>query len=380
MKIQEILFRKTSAIPSSGFGLFSLYKYPAKFIPQVPAFVMENYAKKGISALPGLALVKVVGVNGYAKLQGTDLEKYLTVRVPSSTEEAGEVCVAMKDFAKLVKGREKEVLLWEEGDKLVVQSESVKGSLSLGSVEKFPDFPVPTYEAVFPTELLKDAIEKVGFAAATKDDYRDKLKCVFVDGEGSCVNFVASDGYRLAFLKLEFPFDMKVKFPQGGLKVLMELLKREKADMVKLGKDENFVFISGTDWEIAFRVLDWEYPDYKAVVPNEFKTRVLVDIKDLDRALENFSSLETVLFHIGEGLKLRASWSEYGEENEIEAQVPAKVEGKGLVIAFNPKFIKPFTEINEGTVEVLFVGDEDYPVMLKLSEDYFYLVMPRRMR
>jgi DNA polymerase-3 subunit beta len=332
------------------------------------------------SALPQLTWLKIASINGYSQLQATDLEKYLTVRVQSSTEEAGEVCVVMKEFAKLVKGKGKEVLLWEEGDKLVVQSEGVRSKLSLGSVEKFPDFPVPTYETVFPTKLLREAIEKVGFAAATKDDYRDRLKCVFMDGEGSCVNFVASDGYRLAFLRVEVPFDMKLKFPQSGLKVLLELLKREKGEEVKLGKSEDFVFIAGTDWEMALRVLEWEYPDYKAVVPSEFKTRVLVDIKDLDSALENFSSLETVVFHIGEGLKLRASWSEYGEENEIETQVPATVEGGGLVIAFNPKFIKQFTEINEGTVEMLFVGDEEYPVMLKLSEDYFYLVMPKRLR
>jgi len=332
------------------------------------------------SALPQLGWIKVASINGYSQLQGTDLEKYLTVRVPSSTESAGEVCVAMREFAKLVKGKEREVLLWEEGDKLVVEVGSVRSKLSMGSVEKFPEFPVPTYNAVFSTKLLRDAIEKVGFAAATKDDYRDRLKCVFMDGEGNGVNFVSSDGYRLAFLRVDVPFDMKLKFPQGGLKVLLELLKREKADEVKLGRSEDFVFVAGSDWELALRVLEWEYPDYKAVVPSEFKTRVLVDIKDLDSALENFSSLETVVFHIGEGLKLRASWSEYGEENEIEAQVPAKVEGEGLDIAFNPKFIKQFTEINEGTVEMLFVGDEDYPVMLKLRDAYFYLVMPRRMR
>ncbi len=332
------------------------------------------------SVLPQLTWVKVASSNGYAKLEATDLEKYLIVRVSSITEEAGEVCVAMKEFAKLVKGREKDVLLWTEGDKLVVEVGSVKSKLSLGSVEKFPDFPVPTYEAVFPTKLLRDAIGKVGFASASKDDYRDKLKYVLMDGEGSTVNFVASDGYRLAFLRVEVPFNMRLKFPQSGLKVLTELLKREKADEVKLGKSENFVFIAGTDWEMALRVLEWEYPDYKAVVPSEFKTRVLVDVKELDRALENFSSLETVVFHIGEGLKLQATWSEYGEENEVEAQVPAKVEGEGLVIAFNPKFIKQFTEINEGTVEMLFVGDEEYPVMLKLSENYFYLVMSKRLR
>ena len=332
------------------------------------------------SVLPQLTWLKVASSNGYSTLQGADLEKYLTMRVPSITEESGEVCVTMKEFVKLVKGKDKEILLWTENEKLVVQTGSVKSRLSLGCVEKFPEFPVPTYEAVFPTKLLREAIEKVGFAMPNKDNDMDYLRRVLMDGEGSCVNFVASDGYRLAFMRVEVPFDMKLEFPQSGLKVLLELLKREKGDEVKLGKSENFVFIAGTDWETALRVFEREYPDYKAVVPNEFRIRVLVDVKELDRALENFSHLETVLFHIGEGLKLRAEWSEYGEENEIEVEVPATVEGEGLVIAFNPKFIKQFTEINEGTVEMLFVGDEEYPVMLKLSEDYFYLVMPKRLR
>jgi DNA polymerase-3 subunit beta len=332
------------------------------------------------SALPQLTWLKVASSNGYSQLQATDLEKYLTVRVRSITDEAGEVCVAMKEFAKLVKGREKEIGLWTEEGKLVVDAGSVKGRLPLEDGKGFPDFPEPTYEAVFPTKLLKNAIEKVDFAAASKESDWEKVKYVLMDGEGQRVNFVATDGYRLAVLKVDVPFAMRLKFPQGGLKVLMELLKREKGEEVKLGKSENFVFVAGTDWELALRVLDWEYPDYKVVVPKEFKTRVLVDVKELDSALENFSSLESVVFQTGEGLKLRAKWSEYGEEKEITAEVPAKVEGEGFVLAFTPKFIKQFTEVNKGTAEMLFTGDEELPVLLKLSEDYFYLVMPRKLR
>jgi hypothetical protein len=49
-------------IPSSNFGVFSLYKYPAKFIPQVPAFVMENYAKKGMKVFDPFAGFGTVGL------------------------------------------------------------------------------------------------------------------------------------------------------------------------------------------------------------------------------------------------------------------------------------------------------------------------------
>jgi len=72
MTAQEILFRRTSSIPSSGFGIFSLYKYPAKFIPQVPAFVLENYAKKGMRVFDPFAGSAAVGF--VARLYGLDYE------------------------------------------------------------------------------------------------------------------------------------------------------------------------------------------------------------------------------------------------------------------------------------------------------------------
>jgi len=72
METQEILFRNTSTIPSSSFGVFSLYKYPAKFIPQVPAFVMENYAKKGMKVFDPFAGFGTVGYT--ARLYGLDYE------------------------------------------------------------------------------------------------------------------------------------------------------------------------------------------------------------------------------------------------------------------------------------------------------------------
>jgi len=72
MIAQEILFRNTSSIPNSGFGVFSLYKYPAKFIPQVPAFVMENYAKKGMRVFDPFAGFGTVGHT--ARLYGLSYE------------------------------------------------------------------------------------------------------------------------------------------------------------------------------------------------------------------------------------------------------------------------------------------------------------------
>lgn len=323
-------------------------------------------------SLPSLALMRVSCFIGYAEFQATDLETYLTIQVPvEQTLDAGMVCVSAERFLKLAKagnGKGKLKLFTKNGE-LVVQSGDVKGGTFLFPVGECSNFPIPTYQSTLSTRFLLSAMEKVGFALPSKDNDRDYLRYVLMDGEGESVNFVASDGYRLAYLRADVPFDIRLKFPQNGLRVLLDLLKREKRESVKVGKSDDFVFIAGTDWELALRVSGWDYPDYRAVFPQEFRTRVLVDIKELDRALESFSNM--VVFHIGEGLTLRAEWTEY--------EVPAKVEGEGLVIAFNPKFIKQFTEINEGTVEMLLI-DEENPVVFKFGEGYSYLVMPMRMR
>ncbi|HOK09555.1 MAG TPA: hypothetical protein PLT82_04735 [Candidatus Hydrogenedens sp.] len=58
-----ILFRETiPEIPSTTYGAFEIYKYPAKFIPQVIAFILKEYAKPGIKIFDPFAGYGTVGV------------------------------------------------------------------------------------------------------------------------------------------------------------------------------------------------------------------------------------------------------------------------------------------------------------------------------
>jgi len=58
-----ILFRNTiPEIPSTTYGTFAIYKYPAKFIPQVIAYVLKNYAKLGMKIFDPFAGYGTVGI------------------------------------------------------------------------------------------------------------------------------------------------------------------------------------------------------------------------------------------------------------------------------------------------------------------------------
>jgi DNA modification methylase len=58
-----ILFRNSiPEIPSTTYGTFAIYKYPAKFIPQVVAFILKNYAKPGMKIFDPFAGYGTVGI------------------------------------------------------------------------------------------------------------------------------------------------------------------------------------------------------------------------------------------------------------------------------------------------------------------------------
>jgi DNA polymerase III sliding clamp (beta) subunit (PCNA family) len=126
------------------------------------------------------------------------------------------------------------------------------------------------------------------------------------------------------------------------------------------------------------RVKYWGFPDYREIIPKKFKTRIVLDIEELDRALEEFSSVEEVVFHIGKGLKLTAKRVKNRKVEKIEMEVNATTEGPALNVAFNPKLLKEFTKANKGTVEIL-LTDNSLPAVFKLGEDFLYLLMPQKM-
>ncbi|MCX8063778.1 MAG: hypothetical protein N3G21_01235 [Candidatus Hydrogenedentes bacterium] len=58
-----ILFRDTiPEIPSTTYGSFGIYKYPAKFIPQVIAYILKKYAQPGMKIFDPFAGYGTVGV------------------------------------------------------------------------------------------------------------------------------------------------------------------------------------------------------------------------------------------------------------------------------------------------------------------------------
>jgi hypothetical protein len=69
---EKVLFRDLVRLPSTTYATFGLYRYPAKFIPQVIAYVLEKYAIPGMKVFDPFAGYGTVGV--VSRIYGCDYE------------------------------------------------------------------------------------------------------------------------------------------------------------------------------------------------------------------------------------------------------------------------------------------------------------------
>jgi len=324
--------------------------------------------------------VRLIFNPDYLTMQATNLERFLTVKVPLETiglfSEAKTVYVDAVKFAKFVKELDEEILLETKDDELVVKSGRAKAKfVVLGEDFDLAEFPEPIYDIEFDAKLLFEAVERVSFAI---DKEYDNLKCLLIDGKGNYTNFVGSDGHRLVIYKHPTSFDKRFRLHVSGMVVLKELL--DEADTVKLGATENMTFVATELWGLALRNTEGEYPDYEAVIPSEYNCKAVFDADEMGKALRKLlvlgkDALAVEMFVGGEEITLKTQSPEYGE---IEVNVPAEEVQGEMHIAFNGRYLREFIDNAEGRVEMKLI-DADSPMVFENGENYMYVLMPMRL-
>jgi len=327
-----------------------------------------------------LQAVKLTFEKDYLIMQATNLERFLTVKVPLEPIglfiEPKVVRVDGTKFAKFVKELDEEILLAPEDTYLEVKSGRAKAKFLVISEADLPEFPEPVYDLEFDAKLLLDAVEKVGFAISKE---MNNLKCLLVDGKGDYINFVGSDGYRLVIYKYPVNFDKRFRLHVSGLVLLKDLL--DETDIVKFGATENMTFIATELWNLVLRDIEGDYPDYGAVIPSDWTYKAVFYADEMEKALKKLlvlgkDAICVEMFTNSKEITLKTQSPDYGE---IEVRVPVvEASGYEMHVAFNGKYLKQFIDNVEGKVEMRLV-DAENPMVFENGENYMYVLMPMRL-
>lgn len=146
---QEVVFRElVKEIPSTTYATFGLYNYPAKFIPQIIAYVVEKYTTPKMSIFDPFAGYGTVGV--VSKVFGHDYELW---DLNPMLEKLHEIAIMKID-------------------------RDVNVAMLMQDLQNSKDNFMPDWENIdywFPQEFLPLLSKSWGFYHSTKDDFIKKL-------------------------------------------------------------------------------------------------------------------------------------------------------------------------------------------------------------
>lgn len=341
------------------------------------------------STLPVLDNILLAVEGKKLKIAATNLEigviKY--VGVQGGTD--GEITVPAKTLVELVAGlAQTEVTFESEGDILTVSSGSFKAAVNGIPASEFPVIPLSSGKGInFPREAFLTS-SQILFAAAV-DDGRPVLTGILTETKDSKLDFVATDGFRLAHRQVSLPkaaTQFKTLIPKRTYEEVLRIISEQEVDEVSIATSENqnqAVFTLG-ETIVSSRLIEGVFPAWEKIVPTQIIGRSLLEKEALLKAIKLaavFARGEAnilVLTTKKGGLNLKSQTKEVGsQENEIEANS----EGEELQIAFNTRFLQDaISNIPTGQLSLEFSGPLSAALIKPVGEEGLeYIVMPVRL-
>lgn len=358
--------------------------------------VVERASSKNPS-LPILGCISLVAEKNKVVLSATDLEMGIVYSVLAKTEKEGGVAVPSRLLSQFVGFlQEPQISLEISAQGLEISSKTRKTVMKTFPAEDFPVIPSigENDECIdVDTKTLCIGLGQVS-PMAGQTSSRPEISGVFFSFQGDTLRLVATDSFRLAekvvpltkHQEKELSFILPTKTARELLGILQDQTGKTKIYISP--SQVLFEFAVGGGQEvvkIVSRLIEGEYPRYQDVIPQDCKTKVVVDKQELISQLRSSSVFSGKLndVHVSvdiakRGIALETKSQESGEYSSFLA---GDAKGNPLEISFNWKFfLDGASQFKAKDIEIGFSGEEAPAVLRAVgtSEGYVYVVMPVR--
>ncbi|MBU0575587.1 MAG: DNA polymerase III subunit beta [Proteobacteria bacterium] len=326
----------------------------------------------------------------------TDREIGLVADYEAEIIQGGEITLSARKLHEMVR----EV----QGEKIhVVKNERDMVMITCNkAVYRIPGIPADDYPVVAGQEeipqcrikggILKELIRRTAFAMST-DETRKTLNGVFLEteksAETSMIRMVATDGHRLALMKIDtgekdfLDLEKGVIVPRKGIGEIRRLVDEEIGDM-SMGIGKGMLMIKTDHTLLKVSLIDGEYPDYSRVIPVGKGLVVTLEKDKFMHALRRMSVISSeryngVIITISEGrLVMNSTNPDVGEAND---EIDISYSGEERSTGYNVTYLADAVEvIDEGQVEFE-IGAGMKPGVVRSigNENYFCIVMPLKL-
>ncbi len=337
------------------------------------------------STLPILSNILLETKKEFIKITATDLDIGISSTVQIEPEIEGAITLPAKKFFDIIKE------LPSSGNISISVKKNNMITIECGKIVfkiiglPKDDFPQPPkFEnkdmITLPQNFLQGLISMTAFAVS-RDETRYILNGILFVVNNKTIKLVATDGRRLAVVEKKLPtatgVEKKIIIPTKTIQELNKLLQEEGE--VKISFGENQILFDLGETTVISRLIEGEFPNYEQVIPKETKEKIMVDkntfLAAAKRAsiLTNQDSMAIKLDISKDKMAVSKSTPYMGEVRE---ELGVLYKGKNISVGFNPTYIIEVLK-NIDTKEVgLELADNDKPGVIRLGNEYIYVVLP----
>ena len=341
------------------------------------------------STIPALEGIKVRLSPGEAELTAYNLEMGIRTTIKAETEDQGEFVVSARLFSEFTRRMDEDTITFSIDDNLVVNisGSATECSFSAMSAAEYPDLPVVDTERKFTVNqaVLKSMISQTSYAASMNES-KPVLTGELFDIQDGKFNMVAIDGFRLAIRceNTEDQGNMQFVVPKKALLEAAALIKDDEKNCNIFTNDRHIIFEINNVVVIS-RLLEGAFHNYKASIPKEFRTEVIISRRELSSSLDRCSLIlddknkSPIRFEAGGGIVKINCKTGIGRINDV---ISADISGDAVTIGFNNKLMLDALKACEGDkVRLRFNGAmKVIEILPPEGENFIFLVMPIQLR
>jgi DNA polymerase-3 subunit beta len=354
------------------------------------------------TTLPVLANILVATDEGRLRLSATNLELGITCWIGAKIEEEGSTTVPARTFVDLVATLPAEQVslnLNATTQTLNMRCGASNTDIKCIDAQEFPPLPVPEMEGAIQINVadLKEMIQQVVFAASV-DEARPVLMGVLMTVDKDTITMAAADGFRLSVRKATLPTNASLSqsAPQPVTAIIpgraLSELARVAADgnemiAMVLPKARGQVIFRVKDVELVSQLIDGTFPDYQQIIPRSYKSRTLLSTQALLKACKQAEIFAREGSNVAR-LNIKSSgelepgsveiFAQSEETGSNETVVAATIEGVGLLIAFNVKYMREVLDVIKTPNVALETSVPNAPGVIRPvgDDNFLHVIMP----
>lgn len=336
------------------------------------------------TSLPILSNILMEAQNNEVVFIATDLDMGIISTIPVKPQITGSVTVPAKKFLDIVKELpDSEITVSVKKNNLVhIECQNCSFKIMGLPKDEFPQLPEfkDKDSIAIQQSKLKTLLSRTNFAMS-RDETRYVLNGVLVIIKQSYIRLVATDGRRLAIAeyKIQLPKtqERKVIIPAKTVNELNKVLQ-EDGD-VKIFFGDNQISFDVGQTKVISRLIEGEFPNYEQVIPKEAKDKLKITKGSLISALKRvalFTNQESmaVKMDIGRDKMVLSKSTPY--IGEVREELPVDYKGKDISIGFNPDYLIDGLKVIDQETVALELADAEKPGVVRIGDDYVYVVLP----